>query len=77
VLGQSFLIAVRVASPIFLYSVIVNFALALVNRVTPQIAIFFLAPPFILAGGIGLLYFTIRGQVAEFMAAFSSWLGTV
>ena len=77
VLGQSFLVAVRVASPFFLYSVIVNFALALVNRVTPQIAIFFLAPPFILAGGIGLLYFTIRGQVAEFMAAFSSWLGTV
>jgi flagellar biosynthesis protein FliR len=77
VLGQSFLVAVRVASPFFLYSVIVNYALALVNRVTPQIAIFFLAPPFILAGGIGLLYFTIRGQVAEFMAAFSSWLGTV
>jgi flagellar biosynthetic protein FliR len=77
VLGQSFLIAVRVASPIFLYSVIVNFALALVNRVTPQIAIFFIAPPFILAGGGGLLYFTIRGQIAEFTAAFSGWLGSI
>ncbi len=76
VLGQSFLVAVRVASPFFLYSIIVNFAMALINRVTPQIAIFFIAPPFIVAGGVVLLYFTIRGQVGEFMAAFSSWLGS-
>lgn len=76
VLGQSFLIAARVASPFFLYSVIVNFAFALVNRVTPQVAVFFIAPPFIVCGGMALLYFAIRGQIAEFMAAFSSWLGT-
>lgn len=76
VLGQSFLVAIRVASPFFLYSVIVNFAMALINRVTPQIAIFFIAPPFIVGGGIFLLYLTIRGQVSEFMAAFSSWLGS-
>lgn len=76
VLSQSFLVAVRVAAPFFLYSVIVNFAMALINRVTPQIAIFFIAPPFVVAGGIVLLYFTVRGQIAEFMAAFSSWLGS-
>ncbi len=76
VLGQSFLVAIRVASPFFLYSVIANFGMALINRVTPQIAIFFIAPPFIVAGGIFLLYLTIRGQVSEFMAAFSSWLGS-
>jgi flagellar biosynthetic protein FliR len=76
VLGQSFLVAIRVASPFFLYSVIVNFAMALINRVTPQIAIFFIAPPFIVAGGLVLLYFAVRGQIAEFMAAFSGWLGS-
>jgi flagellar biosynthetic protein FliR len=76
VLGQSFMIAARIAAPFFLYSVLVNFAMALVNRVTPQIAVFFIAPPFIAGGGLVLLYFTIRGQVAEFTAAFSSWLGS-
>ncbi len=75
VLGQSFLIAARVASPFFIYSVLINFAMALINRVTPQIAIFFIAPPFIAAGGLALLYFVIRGQVGQFMAAFSTWLG--
>ena len=76
VLGQSFLIAARIAAPFFLYSVIANFAMALINRVTPQIAIFFIAPPFIAGGGLALLYFTVRGQVAEFMAGFSGWLGS-
>jgi flagellar biosynthesis protein FliR len=76
VLGQSFMIAARIAAPFFLYSVVVNFAMALVNRVTPQIAVFFIAPPFIAGGGLVLLYFTIRGQVGEFVAAFSSWLGS-
>jgi flagellar biosynthesis protein FliR len=74
VLGQSFFIAVRVTSPFFLYSVIVNFALTLINRVTPQIAIFFLAPPFIVAGGLLLLYFAIKSQIGEFMAGFAAWL---
>lgn len=75
VLGQSFLIAARVASPFVLYSVIVNFAFALVNKVTPSISVFFIAPPFIVSGGLVLLYFAIRGEIGEFMAAFSSWLG--
>jgi flagellar biosynthesis protein FliR len=76
VLGQSFVIAARVASPFILYSVIVNFAIALINRVTPQISIFFIAPPFVVGGGLALLYFTVRGQISQFMAAFSAWLGT-
>jgi flagellar biosynthetic protein FliR len=74
VLGQSFVIAIRVASPFFLFSVIANFALALVNRVTPQIAIFFVGPPFILAGGLTLLYFAIRAELGEFMSGFANWL---
>jgi flagellar biosynthetic protein FliR len=76
VLGQSFVVAARIASPFFLYSVIANFAMALINRVSPQVAIFFIAPPFIVAGGVGIIYLTIRGQIGQFMAAFSAWLGS-
>lgn len=74
VLGQSFFIAIRVTSPFFLYAVIVNFALTLLNRVTPQIAIFYVAPPFVVAGGLLLLYFAVRAQIGEFMAGFADWL---
>ncbi len=76
-LEQAFVISARVASPFFLYSVIVNFAFALINRVTPQIAVFFLAPPFVISGGLLLLYFSVRGQIGEFTSAFSAWLGSI
>jgi flagellar biosynthesis protein FliR len=74
VLGQSFGIAIRVTSPFFLYSVIANFSLTMINRVTPQIAIFYIAPPFIVSGGLLLLYFVVKPQIGEFMAGFASWL---
>ena len=74
VLGQSFGIAIRVTSPFFLYSIIANFSLTMINRVTPQIAIFYIAPPFIVSGGLLLLYFVIKPQIGEFMAGFASWL---
>jgi len=74
VLGQAFLVAVRVASPFFLYSVIANFTLALINRVTPQISVFFVAPPFVAAGGLLVLYFVAKGEIEQFLAAFAAWL---
>jgi flagellar biosynthetic protein FliR len=74
VLGQSFLVAVRVTSPFFLYSVIANFALSLINRVTPQIQVFFVGPPFVIAGGLTLFYFVVKGELNQFMDAFGSWL---
>jgi flagellar biosynthetic protein FliR len=74
VLGQSFGIAIRVTSPFFLYAVIANFSLTLINRVTPSIAIFYVAPPFIACGGLLLLYFVVKPQIGEFMAGFAAWL---
>jgi len=73
-LGQSFFVAARVASPFFIYSLLANFTLALVNRVTPQISIFFVAPPFIAGGGVVLFYLVGRNEIGQFMAAFSDWL---
>ena len=74
VLGQSFVVAVRVTSPFFLYSVVANFALSLINKVTPQIQVFFVAPPFVIAGGFALLYFVVKGELGQFMDAFAAWL---
>ena len=73
-LGQSFLIAVRVSSPFFLYSILANFALTLINRVTPQISVFYVAPPFIVAGGIILLYFVVKAEVSQFVQGFLVYL---
>jgi flagellar biosynthetic protein FliR len=73
-LGESFRVALRVCSPFFIYAIVINLAMALINRLTPQIAIFFVATPFIVGGGLVLLYFSIRPLLGEFMSGFAAWL---
>jgi flagellar biosynthetic protein FliR len=71
---DTFRIALRVCSPFVIYAVVVNLAVSIINRLTPQIAIFYIATPFIIGGGLLLLYFTIRSLLGAFMASFGSWL---
>ncbi len=74
VLGESFRLSLRIASPYFIYALIVNLALALISRLTPQIQIFFVATPFVAAGGLFLLYFTIKPAIETFLTGFGAWL---
>ena len=74
VLGELFRLALRIASPYVIYALVVNLALALVNRLTPQVQVFFVATPFVAAGGLLLLYFTIKPAIEAFISAFGVWL---
>jgi len=75
-LVESFRLALRIASPYVIYALIVNLALALVNRLTPQVQIVFVAAPFVAAGGLALLYFTLRPAIEAFLTGFAAWLST-
>jgi len=70
----SFAMAVRVTSPFIIYSVIVNLALGLANKLTPQIPVFFIATPFILLGGLLLLMILSGDMLGQFMLAYADWL---
>ncbi len=74
ILGDTFRVALRVCSPFFIYAVIVNFAMSIINRLAPQVSIFYIITPFVVAGGLVLLYFSIRSLLVEFMASFGAWL---
>ncbi|MBA1154703.1 flagellar biosynthesis protein FliR [Microvirga mediterraneensis] len=73
-IGISFVLALRISSPFILYSVIVNLAVGLTNKLTPQIPVYFLATPFIMLGGLLITYFAVSDYVLLFMEAFSTWL---
>jgi flagellar biosynthesis protein FliR len=73
-LTSSFRAALRVCSPFVIYAVIVNLAMAAINRLTPQVAVYYVATPFVLGGGLLLLYLTIRPLLGAFEAEFTSWL---
>ncbi len=73
-LAIAFFLALRLASPFIVYAVVVNFAVGLVNKVTPQIPAYFIATPFIIAGGFYFLAIAIDEVLMVFIDGFSSWL---
>lgn len=70
----AFVLALRISSPFIIYSVVVNLAVGLTNKLTPQIPVFFLATPFVMIGGLFILYFAAHDYVLLFMEAFAAWL---
>ena len=73
-IGVAFILALRISSPFIVYSVIVNLAVGLTNKLAPQIPVYFLATPFVMIGGLLVMYFAAHDYVLLFMEAFSTWL---
>jgi flagellar biosynthetic protein FliR len=46
------------------------------NKFTPQIAVYFVSLPFVIFGGMVLLYLTIGEILTIFIKTFGNWLVT-
>lgn len=73
-LSATFVLALRLASPFLIYSVIVNLAVGITNKLTPQIPVYFIAMPFVTLGGLLLLYAIADDMLAMFIDAFGVWM---
>jgi flagellar biosynthesis protein FlhA len=51
-----------------------NLAIGLANKLTPQIPVFFISMPFMIAGALAVLYSTGGHAVAIFTDGFAQWL---
>ena len=69
-LSQTFMIMLRLASPFILYGLVFNIAIGMVNKLAPQIPIYFISLPFLIAGGLFLLYFGISEMLQIFANGF-------
>ncbi|MDX3926358.1 MAG: flagellar biosynthetic protein FliR [Shinella sp.] len=70
-LAQTFMIMLRLASPFILYGLLFNIAVGLVNKLAPQIPIYFISLPFIILGGMFLVYFGISEMLEIFANGFA------
>ena len=66
--SATFILALQISSPFIVYALIINLMVGIANKLVPQIPVYFIAMPFILAGGLLLLYFTIGEALRLFMA---------
>ncbi len=74
VLGAASLLALRVCSPFLVYAVVVNLLFGILNKLAPQIPVYFISPPFIIAGALILFYFISEDFFTVYMLHFSGWL---
>tara|TARA_R110002020_G_scaffold5841_13_gene24089 strand:+ start:12207 stop:12962 length:756 start_codon:yes stop_codon:yes gene_type:complete len=69
-LAGAFLLVLRLASPFLAYGLIFNLSIGMVNKLSPQIPVYFISIPFILFGGLVLFYFGSRSFFTLFVAGF-------
>lgn len=74
VLTQAFFLALRISSPFLLFGLIVNLAFGFLNRMTPQIPVYFISTPLLIALGTYWLYLLSDDVFTAFSSAFGSWL---
>ncbi len=73
-LSEILILAGRLAAPFLIYAVVFNLAVGLTNKLSPQIPVFFVSLPFVLAGGL-LLFFLISDEILlVFINALKGWL---
>ncbi|MFI5010898.1 MAG: flagellar biosynthesis protein FliR [Hyphomicrobiales bacterium] len=74
--SRTFFLTLRIASPFMIFAIVINLAIGLTNKLTPQIPVYFISLPFVLAGGLFLLYFVSSQFLQLFMSGFAAWLST-
>jgi flagellar biosynthetic protein FliR len=72
--SDSFVLIAQLTSPFLVYSLIINFLFGIMNKMTPLIPVYFISAPFILAGGLVLLYFTFSEALTLFITGFQMFL---
>jgi flagellar biosynthesis protein FliR len=74
---DAFFLALRISAPFIVYSLMVNLMFGILGKMTPQIPVYFISIPFVLAGGGIILYFSSTEILQIFMTGFSEWLARV
>jgi flagellar biosynthesis protein FliR len=69
--SEAFFVTVRLASPFVAYAILVNLSVGFVNKLVPQIPVYFIAQPFMIAGGLALLYLGAGTLLSLFADGFA------
>lgn len=70
-ISESFLVVLRLGSPFVAYAILVNLATGFINKLSPQIPVYFISLPFVIAGGLLLMYFSFPTMLSLFAEGFA------
>ncbi|MBA3446520.1 MAG: flagellar type III secretion system protein FliR [Pseudaminobacter sp.] len=69
-LSEAFFLVLRLGSPFIAYAILVNLTIGFVNKLTPQIPVYFISLPFVIAGGLIIFYFGAGTLLSLFADGF-------
>ncbi len=70
----AFMLGLRIVAPFILYAIMVNLAAGFVNKLTPTIPVYFVATPFVMFGGLLMLYYLAGEFMTQFLRGYAAWL---
>jgi len=70
-LSDSFFIVLRLGSPFIAYALLANLFVALLNKLTPSLPVYFITTPVIIIGGLILAYFILPAMLSLFAGGLS------
>jgi flagellar biosynthesis protein FliR len=76
VAGRAFVVAVQLSSPFIVFSISVNLLFGLVNKLLPQVQVYFVSVPFVMIGGLVMLVAVSGDLMLMFMNSYGHWLKT-
>lgn len=71
-LATTFFIMLRLVSPFLLYGLMFQISIGFINKLAPQIPIYFISTPYLLMGGLFMLYLSVAAMISQFSSAFLS-----
>jgi flagellar biosynthesis protein FliR len=73
-LGDAFIVVLRIASPFLLFGLISNVAIAFLNKMTPQVPVYFAVTPGVIFGGLAFFYSLSTEALSDLVMEYAAWL---
>lgn len=69
-ISKTYFLMLRLTSPFIIYGLMFNVGVGLVNKLAAQIPIYYISAPYLIAGGLLLVYWSIGAMMHQFALAF-------
>ncbi len=74
-IGASFVVGLKLAAPLFIFALVFNAGLGLLNRLVPQMQVFFVGMPMEILGGLSVLTLAVSAIMYTFLRYFGDFIG--
>jgi len=72
--ADSTVLALRLAGPFIVYAIVMNVAMGLANKFTPQVSLYFASLGLVTAAGLFIFYFLAPQWLTVFLDGYRGWL---